>query len=96
MSETLLHGLDYVVEGLTLASVGLIWWPAYKVSRLLRTAKKMDDLRDSTEAENAKRIAAMIGAAARKAPGEFNGRDYQMLWWGFFAVRSHLQLNCWF
>ncbi|CAE6818791.1 hypothetical protein R69746_05957 [Paraburkholderia aspalathi] len=93
-SEQWLHGVEYLAEVLTLASVLLIWWPAFKVSRALLAARDMATLARRTSSSTIARLAGDLEADARAAPTEFNATDYRMLLVGFAfgALSSAIKL----
>lgn len=78
-----LHGVEYGVEVLTLASVLLIWWPAFKVSRALLAARDLAALARRTRSTTIARLAGDLEADAKAVPSEFNATDYWMLLVGF-------------
>ncbi|NRO99271.1 hypothetical protein GWC77_25615 [Paraburkholderia sp. NMBU_R16] len=78
-----LHAVDYGVEVLTLASVLLIWWPAFKVSRALLAARELAALARRTHSATIARLAGELEADAKAVPSEFNATDYWMLLVGF-------------
>jgi hypothetical protein len=78
-----LHDVEYGVEVLTLASVMLIWWPAFKVSRALLAARDLAALARRTSSTTIARLAGDLEAEAKAAPTEFNATDYWMLLVGF-------------
>ncbi len=92
--EHLSECLEILVEMLALASVGLLWIPAYKVSRLLRTAKDMSELARTTSSRNVAQVANDLSADARRAPTEFSATDHALLKAGFLcaALSSAIKL----
>ncbi|MCG5078786.1 hypothetical protein [Paraburkholderia tagetis] len=91
---TIDHCLDYVTEALVLASVLLIWWPAFKVSRALLVARDMAALAKRTSSSNIAQLAGEVEADARAVPTEFDRTDYRMLLSGFVcgALASLIKL----
>lgn len=89
-----IEGVEYAAELLTLASVMLIWWPAFKVSRTLLAARNMTDLAKRTSAPTIARLAGNLAADAKDASAEFNATDYRMLLAGFAcgALSSAIKL----
>lgn len=82
-SELCLRVVEYGAEVLTLASVLLIWWPAFKVSRALLTARDMARLAGRTSSSRIRELATGLAADAKAEPTEFNATDYWMLLVGF-------------
>ncbi|WP_081080225.1 hypothetical protein [Burkholderia cepacia] len=77
------HLVEYGAEVLTLASVLLIWWPAFKVSRALLAARDLAALGRRTSSPTIARLARELEASARSVPSEFSATDYWMLISGF-------------
>jgi hypothetical protein len=93
-TEQWVHLVEYVAEAFVLVSVLLIWWPAFKVSRALLSARDMASLRKRTSSPRIARIAGELEADARAEPDEFNATDYWMLLAGFLcgALSSLIKL----
>ncbi|AOJ85209.1 hypothetical protein WS87_00140 (plasmid) [Burkholderia sp. MSMB0856] len=88
------HVVEYGAEVLTLLSVLLIWWPAFKVSRALLAARDLAALARRTGSPTIARLAGELEANARSVPAEFSATDYRMLIGGFAcgALSSLLKL----
>lgn len=86
--------VEYTAEVLVLASVALIWWPAYKVSRTLLVARDMNALAASTSSKKLAGFAEQIAESAKETPFEWSAADYWMLRAGFAcaALSSLLKL----
>lgn len=77
--EYLAECLEILAEVLALGSVGLVWIPAFKASRSLRTADDMSNLARTTSSRNVAQIAHELSADARRAPTEFSATDHTLL-----------------
>jgi hypothetical protein len=88
------HCTEYAAEVLVLASVLLIWWPAFKVSRALLTARDMGHLAARTSSPKIAALAGDLKADAEASTLKWNAVDYWMLLSGFIcgAVSSLLKL----
>lgn len=76
------HLLEYVAEGLSLGSVVLIWWPAYKLSRSLLEARNMRRVANEDRGDLG-RLASNLSNDIEKGLSEFSLADHVMLLCGF-------------
>jgi hypothetical protein len=92
-AEHLGECLEILVEVLALASVALIWVPAFKMSRSLRMARDMGELARRTHSRNVARVAGELGDDARRAPTEFSATDHALLKSGFICAATSSALK---
>ncbi|MGI4813332.1 MAG: hypothetical protein ACRYG5_17000 [Janthinobacterium lividum] len=87
MNGDMLEGvLEFAVEILALASVVLIWAPAFKISSALRDARDLAELALKTSSKDLAEVAAGAAEEAGRAPVEFSKRDDSRLRWGLLAA----------
>ncbi|MDR5813298.1 hypothetical protein QCE62_06795 [Caballeronia sp. LZ033] len=76
---------DYLAESLVLASLALIWFPAFKAVKLLRASKKLADLVDQLKSPALAGMSETAAREAKEASKEFDRADFAMLAVGFLC-----------